>query len=95
MGITAENLAEKFEITREQCDEFAIQSQQRWGEAHKNGAFTNEIAPVEVKDRKLGMKVVDADEHPRPESTYEKISKLKPVFKKDGVGKSSNLYPMD
>jgi len=84
MGMTAENLAEKYNITRNECDEFAIRSQQAWGEAKKNGVFDLEIAPVEVKGRK-GVTIVDTDEHPRPETTFEKLSKLKSVFKKDGV----------
>jgi len=84
MGVTAENLAEKYGITRLECDEFAVRSQQAWGEAKKNGVFDLEIAPVEVKGRK-GPVVVDTDEHPRPQTTVESLSKLRPVFKKDGV----------
>jgi len=84
MGITAENLAEKYGITRQECDEFAIRSQQTWGKAKEAGVFDPEIAPIEVKSRK-GPKIVDTDEHPRPETTVDKIAKLKPVFKKDGV----------
>ena len=84
MGMTAENLAEKYGITRLECDEFAVRSQQAWGVAKKNGVFDLEIAPVEVKGRK-GPVVVDTDEHPRPETTVEGLSKLRPVFKKDGV----------
>jgi acetyl-CoA acyltransferase 2 len=84
MGMTAENLAEKYGITREECDEFAVRSQRLWGEAKNNGVFDLEIAPVEVKTRK-GTITVDTDEHPRPETDVGKIGKLKPVFKKDGV----------
>lgn len=84
MGITAENLAEKYDISRNECDEFAVRSQQTWGKAKENGVFDLEIAPVEITSRK-GTKVVDTDEHPRPETTVEKLSSLKPVFKKDGV----------
>lgn len=84
MGITAENLAAKYNISRNECDEFAIRSQQTWGAAKRNGVFDLEIAPVEISDKK-GTKVVDTDEHPRPETTVEKLSSLKPVFKKDGV----------
>ena len=84
MGITAENLAEKYDISRSECDEFAVRSQQTWGVAKENGVFDLEIAPVEITTRK-GTKVVDTDEHPRPETTVEKLSSLKPVFKKDGV----------
>lgn len=84
MGITAENLAEKYDISKQECDEFALRSQQTWGEAKKNGVFDLEIAPVEITNKK-GTKVVDTDEHPRPETTIEKLSSLRPVFKKDGV----------
>lgn len=56
MGITAENLAEKYGISREECDELAIRSQQTWGQAHKNGVFDLEIAPVEIESKK-GTKV--------------------------------------
>ncbi len=84
MGITAENLAEKYDITREECDEFAVRSQQTWGEAEKAGIFDHEISPIEIEGRK-GTKIVDTDEHPRPETTVEKLSNLKPVFKKGGT----------
>ena len=86
MGITAENLADKYGISRQQCDEFAIRSQQRWGKANGEGIFEAEIAPIEVKDKKKGKKNMTFDEHARPDSVYDKIASLKPVFKKDGVG---------
>mmetsp|Transcript_30322 Transcript_30322/g.46506 ORF Transcript_30322/g.46506 Transcript_30322/m.46506 type:complete len:408 (-) Transcript_30322:171-1394(-) len=89
MGITAENLAEKYKISRQECDEFAIRSQQTWGKAKESGIFDLEMAPVEIKDRK-GIKIVDTDEHPRPETSLEKISSLKPVFKKDGTVTAAN-----
>eukprot|EP00978_Attheya_sp_CCMP212_P000609 scaffold1181_cov57-Attheya_sp.AAC.1 len=89
MGMTAENLAQQYNITRQECDEYAIRSQQTWAEAKKNGVFDLEMAPVEVKVKK-GTKVVDTDEHPRPESTLEQLSKLKPVFQKDGVVTAAN-----
>mmetsp|Transcript_25274 Transcript_25274/g.37422 ORF Transcript_25274/g.37422 Transcript_25274/m.37422 type:complete len:400 (-) Transcript_25274:288-1487(-) len=82
MGITAENLGKMYGISRLECDEFAIRSQQMWGEAKKNGVFDLEIAPVEVQVKRQ-TQVIDTDEHPRPETTLEKISKLKPVFQKD------------
>lgn len=75
MGITAENLAKQYNITREECDAYAIQSQQRWAAAHEAGVFEAELAPVETKKKTLTQ-----DEHPRPESTLEKISSLPPVF---------------
>jgi len=89
MGITAENLAEKYNITREECDQHAIRSQQTWGEAHKNGVFDLEIAPVDIETKK-GTKTVDTDEHPRPDTSLEKIASLRPVFKKDGVVTAAN-----
>ncbi|KAL9188702.1 hypothetical protein ACHAXT_007080 [Thalassiosira profunda] len=89
MGITAENLAEKYGISREDCDKLAIRSQQTWGEAKKNGVFDLEMAPVEIETKK-GTKVVDTDEHPRPDTSLEKIASLRPVFKKDGVVTAAN-----
>lgn len=84
MGVTAENLAKKHGITREQCDEFAVRSQVQWGKAKEAGVFDGEMAPIEVKTRK-GMVTIDADEHPKPGTTVEQISKLRPVFDKEGV----------
>lgn len=89
MGITAENLATKYGITRQECDEFASRSQRLYGEAFANGVFSHEIAPVEVASKK-GNRIIDADEHPRPETSPEKLSKLKAVFKKDGVVTAGN-----
>ncbi len=89
MAVTAENLAEKYGITREQCDAYAIQSQQRWAAGQESGAFVDEITPVEIKTRK-GLVSVVRDEHPRPESTMETLAKLPPVFKKDGVVTAGN-----
>jgi len=84
MGVTAENLAEKYSITREEVDAFAIRSQQTWGAAAEAGVFTDEIAPVTLKSRK-GEVVMSLDEHPKPKTTIEQLAKLKPVFKKGGV----------
>mmetsp|Transcript_17439 Transcript_17439/g.35369 ORF Transcript_17439/g.35369 Transcript_17439/m.35369 type:complete len:397 (+) Transcript_17439:178-1368(+) len=89
MGMTAENLAEKYGISREDCDEFAIRSQHTWAKAHKEGVFDLEIAKVEIETKK-GVKVIDTDEHPRPDTSLEKISSLRPVFKKDGVVTAAN-----
>lgn len=89
MGVTAENLAAQYDITREECDEFALRSQQLWGAAQEAGVFENEMAPIELKSKK-GTKVMDADEHPRPESTIEKLGSLRPVFAKDGVVTAAN-----
>jgi acetyl-CoA acyltransferase 2 len=85
MGVTAENLAEKYKITREECDAFAIRSQQTWHEAQRKGIFDLEMAPMEVKGKKGAMVTVQQDEHPKPESKLEKLASLRPVFKKDGV----------
>ncbi|GMH65339.1 hypothetical protein TrVE_jg12795 [Triparma verrucosa] len=84
MGVTAENLAKKYNITREECDEYAVRSQQTWGKAKEAGHFDAEMAPIEVKTRK-GMVTIDTDEHPKPSTTVEQISKLRPVFDKEGV----------
>jgi len=84
MGITAENLADKYAITRLDCDEFALASQDRWAKAHESGAFNAEIAPVEVKVKRK-MVSVDADEHPRVGVTLEQLAKLPSVFKKNGT----------
>lgn len=89
MAITAENLGEKYGITREQVDKFAILSQQRYKAAFDKGYFAQEIAPVTVETRK-GSVVVDKDEHPKPEATYEKISTMKSLFKKDGLVTAAN-----
>jgi acetyl-CoA C-acetyltransferase len=83
MGITAENLADQYEITREQQDEFAAASQRKAVEAVESGLFKDEIVPVEVPDRK-GTRVVDTDEHPRPGTTAEALAKLRAAFRKDG-----------
>ncbi|WFD22431.1 acetyl-CoA C-acyltransferase [Malassezia equina] len=89
MGITAENLAEKYGITRQQCDEFALQSQQRWAKAQEEGAFKDEIVPIEVKVKKA-TETFAVDEHPRPKTTLETLAKLPSVFKKDGVVTAGN-----
>lgn len=89
MGVTAENLAERHGVTREECDEYAILSQTRWGRAQEAGHFDLEMAPVEIETKK-GTKIVSVDEHPRPESTLERISSLAPVFKKNGVVTAAN-----
>lgn len=89
MGITAENLAEKYGISRQECDEYAIRSQTLWGKAKAAGIFDLEMAPIEVKT-KNGPQVVDTDEHPRPDTKLEKIAKLNAVFKKDGVVTAAN-----
>ncbi|CAL8330389.1 unnamed protein product [Arctogadus glacialis] len=89
MGITAENLAEKYQLTREECDLFAYQSQQKWKAGHEAGHFTAEIAPIDVKTRK-GKVPMTHDEHPRPQTTLEQLAKLQPVFKKGGTVTAAN-----
>jgi acetyl-CoA C-acetyltransferase len=89
MGNTAENVAQKFQITREQQDEFAAASQRKAGEAIAAGRFTDEIAPVTVKGRK-GEVVVSADEYPKPDTTVEVLAKLRPAFQKDGTVTAGN-----
>lgn len=89
MANTAENLAEKFGISREMCDEYGLRSQKLWGEAQEAGRFKEEMAPIEIKGRK-GPEVFDTDEHPRPDATLEKMAKLPPVFKKGGTVTAGN-----
>ncbi|XP_059736801.1 3-ketoacyl-CoA thiolase, mitochondrial isoform X1 [Bos taurus] len=89
MAITAENLAVKHQISREDCDRYALQSQQRWKTANDAGYFDNEMAPVEVKTRK-GKQTMQVDEHPRPQTTMEQLNKLPPVFKKEGTVTAGN-----
>ncbi|CAH1785471.1 unnamed protein product [Owenia fusiformis] len=89
MGITAENLAEKYNISREECDTFALQSQSRWKAAQDGGRFKEEMAPITIKSRK-GEVVFEVDEHPKPETTMAQISKLPPVFKKGGTVNAGN-----
>jgi acetyl-CoA C-acetyltransferase len=89
MGSTAENVAEKFQITREQQDEFAAASQRKAGEAMKAGRFQDEITPVTVKGRK-GDTVVENDEYPKPETTLDILQKLRPAFSKEGSVTAGN-----
>ncbi len=89
MGITAENIAEQYGLTREEQDEFAYNSQQKCGKAMEAGVFKDEIVPVTIKQRK-GETVVDTDEHPKPGTTLEKMAKLRTAFKKDGTVTAAN-----
>jgi acetyl-CoA acyltransferase 2 len=84
MGITAENLAEIYQVTRAECDNFALSSQQKWGDAHKAGVFAGELAPVTIKTRK-GDKIFNCDEHPKLDTTSEGLGKLPTVFKPNGT----------
>ena len=89
MGITAENVAEQYGITREMQDELALASQQKAVAAIKAGKFKDEIVPVEVKQKKQTI-VFDTDEHPREGTTLEGLQKLRPAFKKDGTVTAGN-----
>jgi acetyl-CoA C-acetyltransferase len=89
MGNTAENVAQKFQLTREEQDRFAAESQRKAGEAMKAGRFRDEIAPVTVKGRK-GDVVVENDEYPKPETTFDVLQKLRPAFAKDGTVTAGN-----
>jgi 3-oxoadipyl-CoA thiolase len=86
MGETAENVARKHKVSREEQDRFAVWSQQKWAAAHELGLFKDEMVPVEVPQRKGPALVFDTDEHPRPETTLETLAKLKPAFAKDDKG---------
>lgn len=89
MAGTAENLARKFEVSREEQDKYALRSQQEAKRALDAGYFAEEIVPVEVKSRK-GTQLVENDDHPRPETTLEVLAKLKPAFAKDGFVTAGN-----
>lgn len=84
MAITAENLGEKYDITREACDRFSIRSQERCKAAMDKGIFAQETTPVKIETKK-GTLEISKDEHPKPDATYDKISTMKPLFKKDGL----------
>jgi acetyl-CoA C-acetyltransferase len=94
MGITAENLAEKYGITREAMDEFAAASQQKAAAAIKEGRFKSQIVPVEVPQRKGDPMVFDTDENPR-EVTAEKLGGMRPAFKKDGTVTAGNASALN
>jgi acetyl-CoA C-acetyltransferase len=89
MGNTAENVAQKWQITREQQDAFAAASQQKAGKAMAEGRFKDEIVPVTIKSRR-GDTVVDTDEYPKPDTTAEKLAGLRPAFAKDGTVTAGN-----
>jgi acetyl-CoA C-acetyltransferase len=83
MGLTAENVAERYRITREEQDAFAVDSQRKMKAAMDAGKFKDEIVPFEVKTRKESF-IFDTDEHPTPETTMESLAKLRPAFKREG-----------
>lgn len=90
MGITAENIAEKYGLTREEQDEYAYNSQMKAAKAQKEGKFKDEIIPLEVKVNKKETRIFDQDEFVRADSTMEKLAKLRPAFKKDGTVTAGN-----
>lgn len=90
MGVTAENLAAQYNITREEQDEFAARSQLRAVQAQEAGKFNDEIVPVEIPQRKGEPIIFDTDEYIRPNTTVEKLSSLRPAFKKDGTVTAGN-----
>lgn len=89
MGVTAENLAAKYNISREEQDQFALLSQQRAAAARREGKLAEEIVPVEIQTKK-GIILVDQDEHIRENTTFEALAKLRPSFKKDGTVTAGN-----
>jgi len=89
MGVTAENVAAKYGVTRAQQDQFSVESHVRAANAIRNGFFKQQIMAIEIKDRK-GTKLFDTDEHVRGDATVENLGKLKTVFKKDGTVTAGN-----
>ncbi len=89
MGLTAENIAEKYGITREECDALALASHQRATKANQEGTFKREIIPVELKSKK-GIKLFEVDEHMIPDASVESMAKLPAAFKKGGVVTAAN-----
>lgn len=90
MAITAENLGAKYGITREQSDAFALRSQTRTKDAIAGARFQEEIAPYSIVDRKGNTVTLDKDEHPRADTTIDTLTKLKPIFQKDGLVTAGN-----
>ena len=90
MGITAENVAERYHVSREDQDKYALLSQQRAAKARDEGKFKDEIIPLEVKVNKKETKIFDTDEYIRDNTTLEKLEKLRPAFKKDGTVTAGN-----
>lgn len=86
MGETAENVARRHGISREDQDAFALRSQRRWAEAYERGVFADELMPVEIPQRRGDPVTFDRDEHPRPDTTIERLAKLRPVFADDDAG---------
>ena len=89
MGITAENISSRYQISRDMQDEFALTSQQRACRAINDGVFKDQILPIEIKSRK-GIDIFEIDEHPKPNTTSETLAGLRAAFKKDGVVTAGN-----
>ena len=94
MGITAENLCDKFNITREECDAFAVDSHKKAAAAQEAGLFDEQMVPITVQDRKGNVSIITKDECVRPDCSMESLGKLKPVFKKDGRVTAGTSSPM-
>lgn len=90
MGETAENVAEKYNITRIEQDEFALATQKKWGAANASKKFADELVPVSIPQKKGEPIIINQDEHPRPDTTMEQLAKLQPAFKKDGTVTAGN-----
>ncbi|MCX7178835.1 MAG: acetyl-CoA C-acyltransferase [Proteobacteria bacterium] len=90
MGDTAENVARKYGLTRQEQDEFALASQRKWGIADAAGKFKDEIVPVVLPQKKGDPIIISQDEFPRPDTTLEQLAKLAPAFKKDGMVTAGN-----
>ncbi len=90
MAITAENLAEQYDISKEDCDAYAFRSQQTWKAAHAAGRFEAEMAPLEVKGKRGAVDTFAVDEHARPDASLEAIGKLAAIFKKGGTVSAGN-----
>jgi acetyl-CoA C-acetyltransferase len=90
MGETAENLAERYQVGREEQDAFALRSQQRAGAAWAAGRFADEVVPVDTVDAKGRTRTVERDEQPRPDTTLEGLARLKPVFRDPGTVTAGN-----
>jgi len=90
MPETAENVAEQFKINRTDQDAFAVRSQQRWAAAHATGFFDSEIVPVTIPQKKGDPKLIKDDEHPRPDTTVDMLSRLKGVVRQDGTVTAGN-----
>jgi acetyl-CoA acyltransferase len=90
MPETAENVAEDFKVSREDQDAFALRTQQRWAKANAEGFFADELIPVSIPQKKGDPKTFDTDEHPRPDTTIEVLTKLKPVVKAGGTVTAGN-----